>query len=456
MFLWLTLASGVATNSPLSFNDTDVNSTFASTGAPTEYLFSAIYTAASPKMSTSTAGSTKSASTTEVSALTTASTDAGVDSTSASVTTAASDTTIFTNEPTSSTAKTTINSIVTTDPTIDSTTAAVDPPSTNSGFISIEPVTTDVTTSVSATSVESTPVTSVTSNKIPTTSATPTISDTTNGDMVLVEEYANILTRLVESEGFLFQIQSEGSLAQITSIELIGNLTIIAEGSSPSGRAEAEAVCKLVGISVENFGEPEQDAFIKVIAQDVGVEENQVVINSISVVTSNRKLLSMRVLNEAGIIVEFSISVPESSPTVSSTSTVVTHDPTGNIQLTHALSDGVIAIIVIFGLLTVAALVVVVVIIHRKKSADKEKVSQGKMNHDIEAPKIETSLHDGYLSAEAVSTSPKGLQLKPLRSITYSPLNQDQAMAKLVSSHPNTTKDEEEMVVRSFSSIHSP
>lgn len=449
MFLWLTLASGVATNSPLSFNDTDVNSTFASTGAPTEYLFSAIYTAASPKMSTSTAGSTKSASTTEVSALTTASTDAGVDSTSASVTTAASDTTIFTNEPTSSTAKTTINSIVTTDPTIDSTTAAVDPPSTNSGFISIEPVTTDVTTSVSATSVESTPVTSVTSNKI-------TISDTTNGDMVLVEEYANILTRLVESEGFLFQIQSEGSLAQITSIELIGNLTIIAEGSSPSGRAEAEAVCKLVGISVENFGEPEQDAFIKVIAQDVGVEENQVVINSISVVTSNRKLLSMRVLNEAGIIVEFSISVPESSPTVSSTSTVVTHDPTGNIQLTHALSDGVIAIIVIFGLLTVAALVVVVVIIHRKKSADKEKVSQGKMNHDIEAPKIETSLHDGYLSAEAVSTSPKGLQLKPLRSITYSPLNQDQAMAKLVSSHPNTTKDEEEMVVRSFSSIHSP
>lgn len=389
MFLWLTLASGVATNSPLSFNDTDVNSTFASTGAPTEYLFSAIYTAASPKMSTST---------------------------------------------------------------------AVDPPSTNSGFISIEPVTTDVTTSVSATSVESTPVTSVTSNKIPTTSATlpTTISDTTNGDMVLVEEYANILTRLVESEGFLFQIQSEGSLAQITSIELIGNLTIIAEGSSPSGRAEAEAVCKLVGISVENFGEPEQDAFIKVIAQDVGVEENQVVINSISVVTSNRKLLSMRVLNEAGIIVEFSISVPESSPTVSSTSTVVTHDPTGNIQLTHALSDGVIAIIVIFGLLTVAALVVVVVIIHRKKSADKEKVSQGKMNHDIEAPKIETSLHDGYLSAEAVSTSPKGLQLKPLRSITYSPLNQDQAMAKLVSSHPNTTKDEEEMVVRSFSSIHSP
>jgi len=281
------------------------------------------------------------------------------------------------------------------------------------------------------------------------------MSETTNTDLVLAEEYMQVLSELIETDKFLIELQSQRSnLAQVSSIELVGNLTIVTENSNSSGRVEVEAACKLAGITVEDFGSTEQDAFVKVIAQEVSVEENQVVIISISELTPTRKLHSFRSLAEAGILVEFGIIVPEGTST-STTTTVVTEEPTENIQFTHSIPGEVIAIIVIFAFLALTALAIAAVVIHRKYVATAKK-DQGESTYDIEAPRKETSLHNSYLSAEVSSTSPKGLQLKPLASMTYSPLHKDPASAKLVSSHPQTTSDEEDLVVRSFSSVHSP
>merc|ERR1719453_964214 len=363
------------------------------------------------------------------------------------------DNTVITNEPTTiSVISTTTVKSVKTDPTVefttDSTTYALVSSSTVTSSLSKGEISTvQVTTSSIPSSAESTKATSGTTDL--------NIGETTDTGLVLAEEYMNVLSDFVETGEFLIEIQSQGSnLAQVSSIEFVGNLTIISEDFSSSGRAEVEAACKLVGITVEQFGATEQNAFVKLIAQDVSVEESQVVIISISEITSTRKLLSFRALNEAGILVEFGIVVPEESPTTTST-TIVTEEPTENIQLAHTIPGEMIAIIVIFVLLVLTGAVVAAVIMHRKY-AKKEKVDQGEATYDIEAPIKKTSLRNSYLSAEASSASPKGLQLKPLTSFTYSPLHKDAAFAKLVSNQPKTTNDDEEIVVRSFSSIHSP